>query len=91
MAALDSTARLRCRIGLIRQFKLTEFDKPTLDAAIAACDDWIDENQASFNSSLPNSAPAQFRSNATLQQKTLLFCIVAMRRAGILKIEEDNI
>lgn len=85
MAVLDATNRLRARIGLIRQYALAQFDKPTLDAAIAATDDWIEANQAAFNTALP----VAFRTNASLAQKTLLFCVVAMRRAGVLKVAED--
>lgn len=86
MAVLDATNRLRARIGLIRQFSLVRFDKPTIDAAIAACDDWIEANQAAFNTALP----VAFRTSATLVEKTLLFCVVAMRRAGVLKVTEDG-
>ncbi|MGW7087538.1 hypothetical protein ACWGH2_29135 [Streptomyces sp. NPDC054871] len=60
--------------------------KPDLAAAVAATDDWIDANQASFNSALPQP----FRSAASLPVKTLLFCFVAMRRANRLRAEEDG-
>lgn len=50
-----------------------------LKAAIDATDDWIESNQASFNSALPTAA----RNNLTLSQKTLLFCFVALKRAGL--------
>jgi len=59
--------------------------KPDLKAAVDATDDWIEANQTSFNTALPQP----FRSNATLAQKTFLFCYVAMRRAGLLRAEED--
>lgn len=55
------------------------FDTVALKAAVDATDDWIDTNAGSYNSALP----AFFRSTATLEQKTLLFCYVALRRAGI--------
>ena len=48
-------------------------------SAIGATDTWIADNQAAFNAALPEP----FKSNATLEQKTLLFCHVAMKRAGI--------
>jgi hypothetical protein len=61
------------------------FTKTDLAAAVNATDDWIEANQGAFNTALP----VNFRTNATLTQKTLLFCYVAMRRAGILRARED--
>ena len=49
-------------------------------AAADATDTWIGDNQGSFNTALPEP----FKSTADLQQKTLLLCYVAMKRAGIL-------
>lgn len=54
--------------------------KTDLRAAIDATDQWIEDNQASYNSALP----AVVRTNLSLAQKTLLFCYVAMKRGGIL-------
>jgi hypothetical protein len=48
-------------------------------AVVNATDDWIEDGQASYNQALPEP----FRSAATLAQKTLVFCIVALARAGI--------
>ena len=62
------------------------FTKTDLRAAVDATDTWIDQNASAFNTALP----VAFRTNATLTQKTLLFCFVAMRRAGILKVEEEG-
>ncbi len=62
------------------------FTKTDLRAAVDAADTWIDSNASSFNTALP----VAFRTNASLAQKTLLLCYVAMRRAGILKVEEDG-
>lgn len=64
---------------------LTGVTKPELRAAIDATDQWIDDKQVEFNAALPQP----FRSNATLAQKTFLFCYVAMRRASLLRAEED--
>jgi hypothetical protein len=55
-------------------------------AAINATDAWIDANAAAFNTALPQP----FRGAATADQKTLLLCWVAMRRAGLLRVEEDG-
>jgi hypothetical protein len=83
MAALPDVDRKRVWRGLSRwwsnvrePFALTKVD---LQAAIAATDTWIDNNQASFNSALPVAA----RNNMTQTQKTLLFCAVALMRQGI--------
>ena len=56
-------------------FNLT---KPQLDAAIAAIDDWIEANAASFNAALPLPA----RTALTAAQKAELFFLVARRRFG---------
>lgn len=53
--------------------------KAQLLAAVDATDQWIDDNAAAFNTALPVAA----RTNLTLEQKTLLFCFVALRRAGL--------
>lgn len=62
------------------------YTKTDLKAAIDACDTWVDANATSFNQALPQP----FRGQATAQQKTLLLCWVAMRRAGLLRVEEDG-
>ena len=82
MAALPTLDRQRIWRGLQR---FTDFGgvpnvlKADLQAAVNATDDWIDSNQASFNSALP----VAFRNNATLAQKTILFCAVAMMRVSL--------
>lgn len=55
------------------------FTKPQLRQAAADVDAWIEANQTSFN----NALNAQFRQRASLTQKTLLFCYVAMKRAAL--------
>lgn len=45
-------------------------------AAVDACDDWIDQNAASFNNALPTAA----KNNLTAKQKQRLFMAVARRR-----------
>jgi hypothetical protein len=88
MAVLDATARTRTRNEWMRRQveTLAGVTKADLQAAVDATDTWIDSNQAAFNAALP----ATFRNNATLSQKTLLFCFVARRRAGDLHAEEDG-
>lgn len=84
---LDATGRARTLAQWMRELDLplSGITKPDLVAAIAATDDWIDANQTSFNQALPQP----FRSAASLPMKTLLFCYVAMRRAGRLRAQED--
>lgn len=86
MAALDATNRLRVAYAWMRDnAEPCAFNKTALNAAVNATDQWIEDNQAAFNAALPTA----FRNNSSLTQKTILFCFVAMRRAGRLKVAED--
>ena len=51
-----------------------------IKAAVDATDTWIDNNQAPFNTALPEP----FKSTATSDQKTLMFVYVAMKRSGLI-------
>lgn len=84
---MDATNRLRTWAQVMRNWpgSLTGVTKAELRAAIDATDDWIEANQTSFNTALPQP----FRGAATTPQKTFLLCYVAMRRAGLLRAEED--
>lgn len=87
--ALDAAGRARTLAQWMRELDLAlpaSLTKPDLAAAVAATDDWIEVNAASFNAALPQP----FRGAAGLQLKTLLFCYVALRRAGKLHAEEDG-
>ena len=88
MAVLDETNRARVCAQAMRETvlgSLAGMTKADLRAAVDACDTWVDSNASSFNSALPQPA----RGAMTMQQKTLLLCWVAMRRAGLLRAEED--
>lgn len=50
-----------------------------LQGAVNATDQWIDDNQASYNAALPAAA----QTGLTIAQKTLLFCAVALARVSI--------
>lgn len=80
MALLDATDRQRIWRGLMRYWsniwEATPYNKAALLDAVAATDAWIEGNQVSYNAALPNP----FKSNATAEQKTLLFCAVALMR-----------
>lgn len=77
MALLDEANRQALRNYWMRRFG-THITKDDLRAAINATDDWIDANAAAYNAAIPQPARAQLTSD----QKTLLFCFVALRRAG---------
>lgn len=53
--------------------------KADLSAAVDATDTWIEANQASFNAAIPQPA----RGAMSTAQKTILFCLVALKRAGL--------
>lgn len=82
MTVLTTNQRtaIRSDYGHILSESRTAFNltKAQLDAAIAAIDDWIEANAASFNSALPIAA----RNNLTASQKAHLFYLVAQRRYG---------
>lgn len=85
MAVLDAANRLKVFGHACRTEAWPGLIKPDLSAAINAADQWIEDNQASFNAALP----LPFRTTATLTQKTLIFAYVAFRRAGLLKVEGE--
>jgi hypothetical protein len=85
MAVLDAANRGRVFAHVLRTMAWPGLLKADVDAAVAATDQWIDDNATSYNQALP----LPFRSVTSLTQKTLLFCYVAMRRAGILRTEGE--
>ena len=82
MAVLSEAERQQVWRGINRYasniFQEIDIDNVDLRAAIDATDDWIDTNQAGFNSSLPAAAQA----GLTAAQKTLIFCAVAAMRVS---------
>ena len=84
MAALPDADRIEITAKLQRLAQWAAIScgitKADLKAAVDATDDWIDSNAASFNNALPTAAKNGLNST----QKTLLFCYVALKRAGIL-------
>lgn len=87
MAVLDATNRARVGFEWMRrQLEAISVTKTDIRAAVDATDTWIENNQGAFVAALPQP----FRSATTALQKTLLFCFVAMRRAGTLHAEEDG-
>ncbi len=83
MATLSQADRDRVYRGVMRFWSsLNESTgglvKQDIRDAVAATDDWIDTNEAAFNLALP----INFRTTATLAQKTMLFCAVAAMRVS---------
>lgn len=80
MAELSTEDRQRIWRGLMRWWSSTHeaypLSKAQLQAAVDATDTWIDQNQASYNTALPQAA----RDGLSAAQKTLLFCVVAAAR-----------
>jgi hypothetical protein len=83
MAELSTADRQRIWRGIQRYAsglnQAVALNKAEIQAAVNAADTWINDNAASFNSSLPAAA----QSGLTAAQKTLLFCAVALARVSI--------
>lgn len=83
MAILSEQDRLRVwrglnRIADDRQFSIAGISKQDVRDAVDTTDDWIEANQASFNSVLP----AVVQSSLSATDKTLLFCAIAAMRVS---------
>jgi len=81
MAELSAADRQRVSTGLQRYWSnlrevVAGMTKSDVLAAVNATDTWINDNQASYNTALPDAA----RNNLTADQKVLLFCAVALLR-----------
>ena len=81
MAELSTADRQRIWRGLQRYWSriyeiIGAISKDELRAAVDATDTWVNDNQGSFNNALPAAAKAAL----TMEQKTLLFCAVALMR-----------
>jgi hypothetical protein len=90
MAVMSAEERRRVWAYLMRQgdpAAVPGVSKTDLRAAVDAADGWIEANSAAFNSALP----AAYRTASTTPQKTMLLCWVAMRRAGLLRVDEDDV
>jgi hypothetical protein len=86
MPVLGVQARQRVANQWMREnITTTSFTKADLLAAVAATDDWIEANLASFNQALPQP----FRAAATTEQKAEIFAYVLWRRIGRLRAQED--
>lgn len=84
MAELSTEDRQRIWRGLMRYWSnlreaLGALSKNDIQEAVNATDTWIEDNQAAYNNALPVAA----RDALDQEQKTLLFCAVALARVGI--------
>lgn len=84
MAAMSNADRITAARNWVQRIfveagQTANMDGPAIKAAVDAVDDWVDANQTSFNTALPEP----FKSTANLAQKSLLLAYVVMRRAGI--------
>lgn len=83
---LDATNRARTGAQYMRDNATPcTFKKTDLVAAVAAVDDWVEANATAYNTALP----VAFRNAATASQKALILAYVCMRRAGVLRAQED--
>ena len=81
--ALTSEDRLKVRRGItwyLSQLLIsTSMSKAEFLATVVAADEWIDDHQGDYNSSLPAVAQAEL----SLAQKTFIFCLVAAARVSL--------
>lgn len=84
MAVLDNTSREQVWAEFMRKCSLSweplNLNKAELRAVVNAVDQWIEDNQASFNSALPEPG----KSNLTAAQKVRLFMAVAAKRYEVI-------
>ncbi|MGP4092934.1 hypothetical protein [Nonomuraea sp. KM90] len=86
MALLDATARARVAAQWMRENVTScSFNKTDLAAAVAAADQWVEDNTVSYNQALP----LPFRTSATTDQKAAILAYVLWRRIGRLRARED--
>ena len=84
MAALIDADRIELKSKWARRLSRDRelFSLSSLDtkAAVAAVDDWVEANRASYNSALPVAA----RTNLTAKQKAEILMFVIDKRFGVL-------
>ena len=79
MAVLTTQQRGEIHAYLCRRFGYGVVTKADVQAVVNATDQWQDDNAAAFNAALPEPG----KSALNLTQKTIIFCYVALKRAGI--------
>jgi len=88
VAVLPALDRFRVGMAFMRESlgPSAAFTQPDLEAAIAAADQWVEDNQTTYNLALPIA----FRNSATAVQKAALLGYVIWRRIGRLRVTEDG-
>jgi len=79
MATLTTQQRGEIHAFLCRRFGYGGITKADVQAVVDATDSWQDANATAFNTALPEPG----KTALTLTQKTIIFCYVALKRAGI--------
>lgn len=84
MAILDETNRQKVWAIYMREIssarEVINLRKSDLRAAVDAIDQWVEDNQASYNTALPPAA----RTNLTAKQKSNLLMYVVRRRFEVI-------
>ena len=89
MAALTSADKIAIAKKFYEEFfqfkggASTPWTKPELNAAADSINNWMDAAQLNFLAALATDAPA-FSAASSGPQKTILFCVVALKRAGVI-------
>jgi hypothetical protein len=90
MAVLSETDRQRVWRGVMRWWSNSRdqisVSKADIRAAVDSTDDWQDThggNTTADNVGYNGALPTAFKNNATVAQKTLLFCAVAAVRVSV--------
>lgn len=78
MALLSAEDRVRVRALWNADGHPGLLEKPDFQAAVAAADQWTEDNTADYVAALP----AAFAANTTATQKALLLMYVLLRRMG---------
>jgi hypothetical protein len=74
------------RYFMRQQLGNVDFTKIDLQAAVNAIDVFLENNATAINTAFPQP----FRGAATSSQKAAVIGFVAMRRAGLLRVDEDG-
>lgn len=85
MAVLDAANRRAIMGQLVRTFAYSGLTKPDVQAAVDALDTFLEDNAVTINAAFP----LPFRSVANASQKAAIVAYVALRRAGLLKVEGE--
>jgi hypothetical protein len=87
MALLNAQDRFRTAAQYAREQPIHgQLLKPDFRAALAAVDQWIDDNRVFFVAALPEP----YKTLSTAQDKVMLLTYVLLRKVGRLTAQEDG-